>query len=391
MKQVMLMIQKPTFWSDFGIALGISLAIFTGFWIFRKIFTKYIFKMFLRYAERTKFDFDDAILLAFERPLRTLFIVLGLYASLVYFIRQLPLPIDQVATLSVILVKMLRISIILLITWGLYNVTSETSAWLEKLGARLGFQLDKILIPFFSKALRFVLFAFSFTIIAFELNYDVNGIVAGLGLGGLAFALAAQDTLSNLFGGVVILTEKPFTIGDWIETPSVEGTVEDLTFRSTRVRTFAQSLVTIPNSTLAKEPITNWSRMGKRRITFNLGLTYDTPRHKIERCVHRIREMLRNHPEIDQETLFVHFDQFNDSSLDLFLYFFTKTTDWGEWLRVKEDCNLRILEILEQEGVSVAFPSRSIYVENPVEVERLMTLNHDAAGTSDQPSDQERR
>jgi len=143
----------------------------------------------------------------------------------------------------------------------------------------------------------------------------------------------------------------------------VEGTVEDITFRSTKIRTFAQALVTVPNSSLANEPITNWSRMGKRRITFHLGVTYSTTRDKLEKCVKSIRKMLEEHPGIHKETIFVNFERFNDSSLDIFMYFFTNTTNWGEYLNVREDVNFRIMEILEQEGVSVAFPSRSIYIE----------------------------
>jgi len=140
--------------------------------------------------------------------------------------------------------------------------------------------------------------------------------------------------------------------------------VEDISFRSTRVRTFAQALVTVPNATLANEAIINWTKMGKRQISFNLGVMYSTPKEKIKTCVERIDRMLREHEEIDQELIMVRFNEFNDSSLDLFLYFFTKTTSWVEYLQVKEDINLKIMDILEQENVSVAFPSRTIYMEN---------------------------
>lgn len=168
---------------------------------------------------------------------------------------------------------------------------------------RFNIDIDDLLIPFLSKALRFVIVAISISIIAQEFDYDVGGFVAGLGLGGLAFALAAKDAIGNLFGGIVIITEKPFTIGDWIKTDSVEGTVEDITFRSTRVRTFADALVTVPNATLANESIINWSEMGKRQITFDLRLTYDTPRDKVERVVEQIDLLLKNHSGIDQETI----------------------------------------------------------------------------------------
>ncbi|WP_202080488.1 mechanosensitive ion channel family protein [Caldalkalibacillus salinus] len=353
-------------WLDFGLAALISTIIFLAFWLFRKIFTRYIFNLILRFTENTKFDLDRSVVVAFEKPLRSLFIVLGLYVSLKYFFGHLPL-IDDAREINDSLFTLFRASVIVLIAQGLYRLSSETSTWLERFGQRFGYQFDRIIMPFISKVLRFVIIALAFSMVALEFDYNVSGFIAGLGLGGLAFALAAKDTVGNIFGGIVIITEKPFTIGDWIETPTVEGTVEDLTFRSTKVRTFAQGVVTVPNSTLANEAITNWTKMGRRRITFHLGVTYGTPRDKIKACVDQIRNMLRQHPDIDQETLFVNFDKFNDSSLDIFLYFFTKTTDWGEWLQVKEDCNLRIMEILEKENVSIAFPSRSLYVESTPE------------------------
>jgi len=186
-------------------------------------------------------------------------------------------------------------------------------------------------------------------------------------LGGLAFALAAQDTAANVFGGIMIILDKPFSVGDWIYTPSVEGTVEEISFRSTKVRTFAHALVTVPNSVIANEALTNWSRMGKRRVTFKLDVKFTTPVESLQQALAKIRTMLQTHPEIHQDVIFVHFDQFTESGLGLFLYFFTRTTKWGEFLQVKEDVNFKILEILREEGVEIALPGRSIYVENAVQ------------------------
>jgi MscS family membrane protein len=205
--------------------------------------------------------------------------------------------------------------------------------------------------------------ALTISIVAYEWGYNINGFVAGLGLGGLAIALAAKDTLSNLFGGLVIITETPFTIDDWIKTPSVEGTVEDINFRSTKIRTFEQAVVTVPNSTLANEPITNRSRMGKRRITFKLSLDIRTPKDKLLAVAADIRELLADHTEIDKETSLVHFYEFAPSSLDLLLYFFTKTTTYQEWLEVREDINTQILAILETQKVLLGVHSQKIYYE----------------------------
>jgi MscS family membrane protein len=338
---------------------GISIGIFFLFLLFRKLFTKYVFKLILKLSQKTPTELFSNITVAFEQPIRWLFIIIGIYVAADYF------PFMEKS--NPLFLKIIRASIIMLIAWGLYNLSSGSSLLFMKINDRFQMEIDQILIPFFSKAIRFIIVAISISIIAQVFEYDVNGFIAGLGLGGLAFALAAKDAIGNLFGGIIIITEKPFTIGDWIKTPSVEGTVEDISFRSTRVRTFAQAVVTVPNAILANESITNWSKMGKRQITFKLGVTYDTPRMKLQRTIHRIEEMLRANDDIHPDTIFVKFDEYNDSSLDIFLYFFTKTTVWAEYLAVKEEINFAIMEILEEEGVSVAFPSRTLYVETQEE------------------------
>lgn len=345
--------------------IGISLGILLLFLLFRKIFTKYIFQIILRLSKKTPTQIFSHVLLSFEKPVRWLFVIIGIYVAVRYF--------PYIDHTNPMFMKLIRASVIILLSWGLYNVSSASSAIFHKLNEKTSIEIDQLLIPILSKAIRFVIIAISITIIAQEFEYDVNGFIAGLGLGGLAIALAAQDAVKNLFGGFVIITEKPFSIGDWIMTPSVEGTVENITFRSTLVRTFAQALVTVPNSVLANETITNWSKMGKRRITFNLRITYDTPKEKVDKVAKRIKDYLRNNPAIHQETIFVTFDTFNESSLDLFLYFFTKTTVWGEYLDIKHEVNLKIMEILEEEEVRVALPARSLHVaaDEEEELERL--------------------
>lgn len=336
-----------------------ALVILSLFTLLRKRGTQLILGLILRVTKGVNLGLNEETIKAFERPLRFFFVFTGLYLALNC--------LTILASFQMVLSKLFRSSFIFLCAWSVFNLTADSSRWLKKLGDKLDLNVDKIVLPFLAKLIRFIVVFLGLAIILDVWEYDINGFIAGLGLGGLAFALAAQDTLKNVFGGVVIITEKPFSIGDWIYTPSVEGIVEDITFRSTKIRTFAQALVTVPNSTLANEAITNWTRMGKRRITFYLKIHQDTPAERLESCVHKIREMLKNHPEIDQQTLFVHFDQFGESSLDIFLYFFTKTTVWGEWLAIKEDCNLKILAILAEEGVKLAFPRTEMVVEKQKE------------------------
>ncbi len=341
-----------------------ALLIFLTFLLLRKVFTRYILTWLQKLTSRTTSKLDDKMLLACERPMRALFVILGLYLALLY------LPLSPV--LNVLCSQVFRSLLVILIAWGFYDFCGSNSLLSEELKDKLN--MDNMLIHFFSNVARFIIIALAIVIVAQEWNYDVNGFIAGLGLGGLAFALAAKDALANIFGGIVIIMEKPFVIGDWIAVPEVEGVVESISFRSTKIRSFSQALITIPNSTVAGETITNYSRMGKRRIDFSLGVAPETQGSKLETCVQRIKQMLVDHHGIHPETILVYFESFGDHSLNIFIYCFTGTTIWDEYLEVRQDINLKIMAILEEEGVSIAIPSRSIKLENVTGVnQKLVT------------------
>ena len=341
---------------EFGIALGIFLL----FLVFRKLFTKYIFKLIMRLIDKTKINFLSNIFRAFEKPMQWLFTIIGIYLA----VRFYPY-IDQE---KIWFMRFIKVSIIILVAWGLYNLSSTSSAFFRRVNERTSFKIDEILIPILSKTLQFIIIAITATVVLQEFGYSIEAFIAGLGLGGLAISLAAKDALANILGGVVLISEKPFTMGDWILTPSVEGTVEEISFRTTRIRTFADALVTVPNATLANENITNWSKMGKRQITFSLRIVYDTPTQKIERVVERINRLLKEHEGVHPGTIFATFDKFQEDALEIYLYFFTKTTVWGEHLAVREDINLKILDILDEEDIEIAIPTRRLKMESDEEV-----------------------
>jgi len=316
-----------------------ALGIFLFFLILRKIFANLI----IRIASLSKSEVLDHSIRSFELPLRYLFILIGAYMALIY----LPLNPFQ----DVFINKIFRSGVIILITWGIYHLVGTNSVFSDEAKEKLKF--DNILIALFSKLIRFLIVALAVVLVAHEWNYDVNGFVAGLGLGGLAFALAAKDVLANIFGGIVIIMEKPFSIGDWIFTNSVEGTVEDISFRSTRIRTFTQALVTVPNSTLANEAITNWSKMGKRRVSFYISLNYNTPVVQVEKALQKITAFLNDQTEIHQDTIRVALENLKESSLEILVQYFTITTDSIEHLKIKETINLRLLQILQEEDIFV--------------------------------------
>jgi Mechanosensitive ion channel. len=337
----------------------IGVGIFLLFLLARKLFTKYLYKIVLRLLKKSPSSLLTDIWRAFEGPIRVMFVVFGIFIGSWY------MPYFNVNAPAYD--KIFRALIIFLFTWGFYNLSGSLSKLFKRMNDQYNFQIDQILIPFLTKAVRLVIMAISLSIIVQLFGYDISGFIAGLGLGGLAFALAAQDMLKNLFGGIVILFEKPFSIGDWILTPSVEGTVEDITFRSTKVRTSAQALVTVPNSTLANEPITNWSKMGKRKVDFRIGIDLETPTEKIGRAMEVIRAYLRNQPDLYADTVIVNVEGIDDNRLELLFNFFTRTTVWSEYLMVKERILLEILNILDSEGIQLAVPVTGIIVRKQPE------------------------
>lgn len=336
--------------------LGIAITIFLLFLLLRKIFAKYIYTFLLRISKKAPNDFFSYLFESFKKPLQWLFITIGLYIAVRYY----PYLNHQ----SDSFVKLLRASIIALIGWGFFNLSSGSHHLFRKINETTTIQIDDILIPFLSRILQFIVVALTISVILQELDYKIDGFIAGLGLGGLAISLAAKEALANLFGGIVLITEKPFTIGDWVMTPSVEGTVEDISFRSTKVRTFSQAIVTVPNATLANEPITNWSKMGKRQIKFTIRVTYDNPASKIKHIVQRIEQLLKSNPDIHPETILVSADTYQEDGIDIFLYFFTKTTDWEAYLNIRQQINLDILEIIDDEEVTIAIPSRRLLMDD---------------------------
>ena len=180
----------------------------------------------------------------------------------------------------------------------------------------------------------------------------------------LAFALAAKDTASNLFGSFALLADKSIRIGEWIKVGGVEGVVEDVGMRTTKIRSFQKSLITVPNSIVANSPIENFSRRGIRRIKMHIGLTYATNSEQIIQIIQDIKSMLQTHKGISQkDSLMVNFDTFGDSSLNIFIYTFTQTANWAKYLEISEEIHLKIMEIVEKNGSGFAFPSQSIYVE----------------------------
>lgn len=250
------------------------------------------------------------------------------------------------------------------IFWILLRMVDKFSTLFNFFSSKVGKEINDDIQNFMTKTLRLLLIALGVMAILQEWGINVSAFVASLGLGGLAFALAAKDTVSNLFGSLVIFSDRPFQVGDWVETPNVDGTIEEIGIRSTKIRNHAQALVSVPNAVMANTTITNWSRMGKRRIRMRIGLTYGTGVEQMQAIVSDIKEMLQNHPDIHQEVILVSFDEFEASALSILLNFFTNSVVTAEYLHVRQDVNFKLMHIVAKNGAQFAFPSQSLYVES---------------------------
>ncbi|BAI80745.1 mechanosensitive ion channel, MscS family [Deferribacter desulfuricans SSM1] len=336
-----------------------KLLIFFGilfvFFLLKQILSKILFKSIKKLTAKTKTEIDDYLIESIEKPLKLIIVMIGFHIAFLY----LNLPPNPQQLVS----HVINSFIIFAIFWALYKSETIISNSIEKYFKERNYELIESFLPFINKFIKVTIIIFGVIFIIQEWGYNVGALITGLGIGGVAVALAAKDTLANFFGSIMILIDRPFRVGDWIICNNIEGIVEDIGFRSTRVRTFAKALVSIPNSIVATSPITNWSLRDRRRIKTIIGVTYSTPRDKLERVVNQIREMLINHQDIHDEPLMVYFTDFNSSSLDIFIYCFTKTSVWSDYLAIKQDVNLKIMEILESLEIEFAFPSTSIYVE----------------------------
>jgi MscS family membrane protein len=224
-------------------------------------------------------------------------------------------------------------------------------------------RLDDQLIPLVARIARVLVVALGALFVMQNQGLDVGSILTGLGIGGLAVALAAKDSLENFFGSIMIFVDRPFQIGDWIVVGDVEGVVEEVGLRSTRVRTFSKSLISVPNGKLVVSNVNNMGLRTFRRVTTTIGLVYATPREKMEAYVARLNQIIQEHPKTWKEGTEIHFKDFGASSLDVMVYFFLQASTWHEELVLRQEILLSFIAAAEEIGVSFAFPSRSLYIE----------------------------
>ncbi|MBN2711123.1 MAG: mechanosensitive ion channel family protein [Planctomycetes bacterium] len=257
--------------------------------------------------------------------------------------------------------------------WAIFRIADLISELFQQMASRTENKLDDLLVPMVRRIIKVFVTIFGGLFIAQNLNVNVTSLLAGLGLGGLAFALAAKDTVANLFGSLTILVDQPFRIGDWVVIGGAEGTVEDVGFRTTRIRTFYNSVISLPNSKIVDTQVDNLGLRVYRRCNCMLSITYSTPPERIEAFCEGIRELIRLHPYTRKDYFNVYFNALAASSLDIMLYVFWKVPNWPTELQEKQRLFIDIMRLAQRLGIDFAFPTQTLHIESvPNELTSLL-------------------
>lgn len=316
-----------------------------------------VLKKLGRLAEKSSNRWDDVLLESARKPLKLLIWLLGIsWAAKIT---------DAAAEAEIfeLIDPVRRVGVIVLITWFLFGLAKRFEVALQS-PDRVKEPLDATTASAIGKLLRASIIITSALVILQNLGFSISGVLAFGGVGGIAVGFAAKDLLANFFGGLTVYMDRPFVVGDWVRSPdkNIEGTVEHIGWRLTRIRTFDKRPLYVPNATFSTISLENPSRMTHRRIQETVGVRYDDIA-QVRSIVESVKRMLIEHDEIDDtQTLIVNLNQFGDSSVNLLVYTFTKTTIWVKFHEIKQDVLLKIAEIIEQHGAEIAFPTSTLHV-----------------------------
>ena len=329
---------------------------------FASFFIKRLLAKMLSKLKRTSSRWDDIILESMKRPVTWIVWLQGLdiaidivYAETQNTIFSYSDPVRDVGVL-------------LCITWFLLAMVRGA----EQEFTRDSDQIDQHTAEAIGKLVRLAVIITAALVILQTLGFSISGVLAMGGIGGIAVGFAAKDLLANFFGALIIYLDRPFLVGDWIRSPdrSIEGTVEKIGWRVTVIRDFQSRPIYVPNAIFTSIIVENPSRMANRRIYETIGLRY-SDLTSMDKVVAEVRAMLENHEAIDTEkTMMVNFNEFSDSSVDFFIYCFTKTTQWVKFHEIKQEIMLRISEIIDQNDAEIAFPTSTIHIADAIALEK---------------------
>lgn len=327
------------------------------------LLAKIIAQALLRRAERitrlTNSLWDDALIQAAKRPLPVMIWLVGIALVAGIFGEESGAAIfDSVPHIR-------DLGVVACLAWFLIRLARNVADNFIAIREKKGEAVDATTVDALSKLARLTVIITTSLIAMQTLGFSVSGLLAAGGIGGIAIGFAAKDLLANFFGGLTIYLDRPFSVGDWIRSPDkeIEGTVEYISWRHTRVRGFNKNPIYVPNALFTTIVVENPTRMTNRRIKETIGIRYDDI-NAMSVIVADVKNMLQQHPEIDTtQTLIVNFNTFGPSSLDFFIYTFTKTKDWIQYHEVKQGVLLKIAEIIERHGAQIAFPTRTLHIE----------------------------
>ena len=315
----------------------------------------FILGQITKHTEKTKNQLDDHLIRSISTPLKALIWFGWVYFSIVAFK-------GQIEALTLV-AEYIDITPIFIITWGVVRVISGVETYLIE-GDN---SVDNDSVRLFSRLIKILVITAILLGVAQFLGFSISSLLTFGGVGGIVMGFAAKDMLSNIFGGLMIQMDKPFSTGDWIRSSEFEGTVEKIGWRMTRIRTFSKNPVYITNSIFASIPIETPSRMTNRRINEVVGIRYDDLK-QMPLIVTAVENMLATHKDIDQtQALRVYFNYFNASSIDFNLYAFTNTTSKGEYQKIKQDILLKVAEIIDAHQAEIAFPTQTLHIQNSSE------------------------
>ena len=330
--------------------LIIAILVLICFFILKGLLSKLILRIF-KIKGKDKIKSNN-----FYKPLKIFFGTLGLYLALII--------LGPSETLKNIINIVFRSIIIILVTYSLGNLVAPKSRFEKQLKKKLTKSNDSM-IKMICKTLKVIIYILGGVVLISELGFNISGIIAGIGIGGVAIALAAQDTASNIIGALMIILDKPFEIGDWIEVGTTsEGSVEEFTFRSTRIRESENTVVSIPNSTIVNSVIINWSRLQKRKISLDLHLDVTTSLKKIADVQNEILIYLENEPNILNDYIYVKLSEIRADGLKLEVVCYTNLTTYLDYVDFKDKVNFKIMSILQNNKVSLTSRPQTLYVKN---------------------------
>ncbi len=327
--------------------------------------------------EATSNPWDDALLGAARPPLRILVWIVGLS----WAVEIIRLETEAAAVFSAV-APVRSAAVIALIAWFLLRLTTRAEQNILAARRARGETVDPTTADAIAKVIRASIFITAALVILQNLGFSISGVLAFGGIGGLAVGFAAKDLLSNFLGALFLFLDRPFSVGDWVRSPDreIEGTVEEIGWRLTRIRTFDKRPLYVPNGLFTTMSLENPSRMTHRRIKETIGIRYDDV-GRMDAITAEVRQMLVDHPEIDDsQTLMVNFNTFGPSSLDFFIYTFTRTTVWTRYHEIKHDVLLRIAGIIERHGAEIAFPTSTVHVPGGLELRGDAPTPADPAG-----------